>query len=98
MKLGRERYDLAFIDACHAEKWVLHDFEKVKKHCRWVAFHDIVLPGATVDRAWRKIKARHDRQWEFIDRTLGQTLGIGVIELKKSAPRKRPLPALRGKS
>lgn len=98
IKLGRERYDLAFIDACHAEKWALHDFQKVKNHCRWVAFHDIVLPRATVSRAWQKIKAGHPQNWEFIDRTLDKTLGIGVVAVAKPAPRKRKPPAARAKS
>jgi hypothetical protein len=89
LNLGQLKFDLAFIDACHAEEWVLHDFKKVHAHCRLVAFHDIVLPKATVRRAWQKIKEHEGRHWEFIDHSLEQTLGIGVVTVKHTRPGRR---------
>jgi predicted O-methyltransferase YrrM len=80
--LKEESFDLAFVDAKHEERWVRHDFEKVKAHCRLVAFHDIVLPGATVDKAWQQIRDEGMRYWEFIDESLPRTCGIGVVVLK----------------
>jgi predicted O-methyltransferase YrrM len=84
INLGSESYDLAFIDACHAESAVLRDFEKVRHNCNYIAFHDIVFKNATVDRAWQKVKKQFNNYWEFIDRTSMMPFGIGVVLLKGS--------------
>ncbi|MBI3881184.1 MAG: class I SAM-dependent methyltransferase [Verrucomicrobia bacterium] len=87
LSLAGETYDLAFIDARHLERWVLHDYEKVKPHCRFVAFHDIVLTNASVDKAWQRIKSRHARHWEFIETAIPPECrcGIGVVEINPAA-------------
>lgn len=77
----RGQFDLAFIDATHEENWVWHDFNKVKDNCRFVAFHDIVLRNASVDKFWNAAKKRY-QHWEFIDRSLPETAGIGVLKVK----------------
>lgn len=83
MYLQDERFDMAFIDARHIEKWVLQDFEKVKNNCRFVAFHDIVLEGSTVGLAWAKIKSQYPEHWEFIDleAPANARCGIGVVKI-----------------
>jgi len=75
-----EDVDMSFIDATHKRHWVWHDFRKVKDHSRFVAFHDIVLRGATVDSFWREVKSRYE-SWEFVDTSLPETCGIGVLKL-----------------
>lgn len=79
--LGRKRYDAAFIDARHLERYVMRDYEKVKDNCGLVGFHDIVLQGATADKAWARIKDNHPRVWEFIDTSAPAhaRCGIGVV-------------------
>jgi hypothetical protein len=81
-------YDMVFIDACHTEAWVRHDFDKVRAHARFVAFHDIVLKGCTVNRFWLQVRDYYP-SWEFIDTTLPETCGIGVLDLSTKAPRGR---------
>jgi hypothetical protein len=77
-------FDLAFIDACHTEEWVRHDAEKVRTHARFVAFHDIVLKGCTVDRFWLQVRDQYP-SWEFIDTTLPETCGIGIVDLGRAS-------------
>lgn len=77
-----EQFDLAFVDACHQEEWVWHDFGKVRANCRFVAFHDIVLQGgSTVYKFWEVARRRYP-SWEFIDRDLSQTCGIGILQVR----------------
>lgn len=80
IQLGDERFDAAFIDAFHKEAWVMADYEKVRHHCRIVGFHDIVLVGASVDRAWERIK-RGRVHHEFIDQfaPVEARCGIGCV-------------------
>jgi hypothetical protein len=80
MNLKDEEFDMAFIDATHTEEAVFHDFNKVKQHCRYVAFHDIVLPEWGVGKVWEKIKSLNSH-WEFVDKKVPQTCGIGVISI-----------------
>ena len=75
------QFDMAYIDACHKEHWVWHDFNKVKEHCRFVAFHDIVLRGATVNKFWEVARGQYP-SWEFIDHSLSETCGIGVLQIQ----------------
>lgn len=84
MTLGNEYYGAAFIDARHIERWVLHDYEKVKKHARIIGFHDIALQGSTVQPAWAHIKQQHHRWWEFIDQSapVEARCGIGVVDTR----------------
>lgn len=82
--LTGERYDLAFVDARHVEKWVLHDFQKVRGHAKYVAFHDIELQGSSVGLAWAKIKAEFPTRWvEFVDQSAPPEArcGIGLVEI-----------------
>lgn len=81
MNLRAEKFDAAFIDARHVERWVLQDFEKVRRNCPLVGFHDIVLTGSTVGDAWLKIKQRR-RAWEFVNMATPAEgrCGIGVVE------------------
>lgn len=81
MDLGDEQYDMGFIDATHAERWVWHDFRKLRPHCRFVAFHDIVLANATVDKFWMAVRDKYP-SWEFIDRSIPTTCGIGVLKIR----------------
>lgn len=81
MNIDGEKYDLSYIDACHKRDAVWSDFNKVKDHSRFVAFHDIVLTGgSTVDQFWKEIKQQY-KHWEFIDKSLPETCGIGVVEI-----------------
>jgi hypothetical protein len=85
LRLGDQRFDAAFIDARHVEKWVLQDFEKVRRNCRMVAFHDIVLQGSTVGLAWERIKDEHPGRWEeFVDQQAPPEArcGIGLVRLE----------------
>lgn len=79
MNLTNERYDAAFVDARHEERWVLQDFEKVRNSCNMVGFHDILRPG--VDRAWSKIRAEHSEHWEFTVTDIPEVArcGIGAV-------------------
>jgi hypothetical protein len=82
LNLKDEQYDLTYIDACHQEQWVWHDFLKVKTHSRFVAFHDIVLAdGSTVSKFWQVAKNQYP-SWEFIDTSLPETCGIGVLQVR----------------
>lgn len=83
MNLGTDQLDAVFIDARHVEKWVLHDFDKVKNNCRIVGFHDIALIGSTVGLAWNQIKKDH-KYFEFIDLSapVEARCGIGVVMLR----------------
>lgn len=75
-------FDMTFIDATHQERWVLNDFNKTKDKSKYIGFHDISLRnGATVSVFWEKIKKDY-QHWEFIDTSLEETCGIGVIKLK----------------
>jgi predicted O-methyltransferase YrrM len=79
--LGKERFDAAFVDARHLEHWVMQDHEKVRHNCRIVGFHDIVLQGSTVDKAWARIKAGAKNSYEFINPETPPEArcGIGVV-------------------
>jgi hypothetical protein len=81
INLESEQFDIAFIDANHTEENVSRDFEKIKFNCRFVALHDIVLPTASVGKAWSKIKNSHQKWWELIDRAIPHTCGIGIVQL-----------------
>lgn len=80
--LKEERYDLTLVDARHQEEWVRIDFERVRNNSSYVAFHDIVLPGrrTSVDRFWATVKDVH-QSWEFIDKSLNVTCGIGLLRI-----------------
>lgn len=81
MDVSSERFDAAFIDARHVERWVLQDYEKVTQaKPRVVAFHDIRLNGATVAPAWDKIRINHPVSIDLIDPSVPQPIqwGIGV--------------------
>jgi hypothetical protein len=85
MDLKDEQYDAAFIDARHLERWVLHDYGKVKDHARLVAFHDIELWDGEkqhVKRAWERIQPQHDISWTFIDWSIPPEgrCGIGAVQ------------------
>jgi cephalosporin hydroxylase len=81
INLGQETFDLCYIDADHTEESVRNDFEKVKNNCRYVAFHDIVLQDSTVNAYWEEIKHQYEYV-EFIDRSLPQTCGVGILKIK----------------
>lgn len=86
LRLKEERFDVCFIDAMHLEDWVLKDFEKTRRNCRFIAFHDIVWKnGSTVDLAWAKIKVQGVRHWEIIETSVPENcrFGIGVVEMGK---------------
>ncbi len=82
-RLNGRRFDMAFIDARHNEKNVLRDYSLVVGGCRFVAFHDIVLQGASVDVAWKQIKSKHKEHWEFIDYSIPEhaRCGIGIVKV-----------------
>ena len=60
------------------------DFEMVKDHCKYIAFHDIACTIRTIEvkRFWDEIKGDY-RHWEFhnTDPNLKEPVGIGVIKL-----------------
>lgn len=82
MQLGEESFDAAFVDARHVERWVLHDFEKVRRNAKIVGFHDIVLQGSTVGLAFDKIRKTHRKSWSFVDNEIPveARCGIGAVE------------------
>lgn len=81
MNLRDLQFDAALIDARHVKKWVLHDYRKVLPNAALIAFHDIVLEGASVGEAWHEIRTRHQLTWEFVDLTIPveARCGIGVL-------------------
>lgn len=101
--LKAEKYDLAFIDATHEEEWVWHDFNKVRDHAKFVAFHDIVLPGgSTVYKFWEVAKTQYPF-WEIVDRNSPITCGIRRLpgaahapasSAHRSSPDRAALPSL----
>lgn len=86
LHLNGERFDAVFIDARHLHRHVMRDFNRVKGNASLVGFHDIVLKGATVDQAWRKIRET-GRSWEFVDQVgpPEARCGIGVVEVASGA-------------
>ena len=80
IELGKERYDLTLIDARHQDEWVTLDFERVRNNSNYVSFHDIVLPGrrTSVDKFWNRVKPQF-KHWEFINKDLPVTCGIGLL-------------------
>jgi len=83
-KMDRE-YDLCFIDANHSYKGVKKDYEKVKKYCKTIAFHDIVTVNARkpdqicVRHLWKEIEADHKIEFITVDPRISLMSGIGVI-------------------
>jgi tRNA A58 N-methylase Trm61 len=75
-----ENFDLAFVDARHSMKLVRNDFNKVKDHSKYVAFHDIINPYASVTEVWEPLKKQY-KHWEIIDSNESYSCGIGVIKL-----------------
>ncbi len=85
LELGDRQFGAAFIDANHSEEYVLSDFGKVRNNARICGFHDIVLKGATVDKAWKKIKDQYPKAFsEFIDLEIPDfaRCGVGMIRLR----------------
>lgn len=80
MRLGKLRFDMAFVDARHIKHWVLRDWNKVRGNSRLVAFHDIGLATSTVGEAWNEIKAGR-RHVEIFDPEIPveKRCGIGVV-------------------
>lgn len=76
--------DYCFIDGDHSYAGVKMDFEMVKDHCKYIAFHDIActIPGIAVKQLWDEIKGDY-KHWEFhnTDPNLAIPVGIGVIKV-----------------
>jgi hypothetical protein len=75
MDVRAESFGAAFIDARHVERWVLADFERVRKSAEIVGFHDILRPG--VDLAWAKIK-RTGSFMEFCNTDVPKAAQCGI--------------------
>ena len=75
-------FDLAFIDADHAEAACLADYEMISPYARIVAFHDLVehtTPG--VAKVWADVTGAE--KVEFVEQYAGvadATYGIGAVE------------------
>jgi len=86
-----QRVDLCFIDASHAYKDVLADYQEFAPHCKYAMFHDIhdfnqivdKNMGGGVARFWADLKANMNRErWvEFVETraVYPPTLGIGLV-------------------
>lgn len=83
MDVSGEWFEAGFIDARHHEGWVLHDFEKLKRSCGIIGFHDIVLVGGTVGLAWHKIKTGR-QHCEFVTSDMPESArcGIGAASMR----------------
>jgi hypothetical protein len=84
-KLGP--YDAAFIDGDHQITGVTRDWKNYGKMSRIVSFHDVGWKRpegyanskiVEVPELWNKLKKKY-RAEEFIDRSTGGNMGIGVV-------------------
>lgn len=84
---GLAPFDAVFIDGDHALPGVTRDWENFGQMARVVAFHDVgfIKPAdysnakmVEVPILWDRIKRRF-RHVEFIDRSTGGNMGIGVL-------------------
>lgn len=80
-------FDAVFIDGDHELKGVTRDWNTYGAMARIVAFHDVAwqVPWGyanskfvEVPALWNELKARH-RHEEFVDRSTGGNMGIGVL-------------------
>jgi hypothetical protein len=88
MDISGERFDAAFVDARHIDRWVMQDYGKVlAARPKLIGFHDILLARSTVCDAWAKIKTRHPVKWELVDSAIPEQLrwGIGVVKVDANA-------------
>jgi predicted O-methyltransferase YrrM len=81
-------FDACLIDADHELKGVTKDWENYGPMCRIVAFHDIgwqkpegyMQPKLVeVPVLWSQLKDTYHQTREFIDRSTGGNMGIGVL-------------------
>lgn len=81
-------FDAAFIDADHEYRGVIRDWKNYGRMARIVAFHDIgwIKPIGynnsklvEVPLLWAELKRKGYRNTEFIDRSDGGNMGIGVL-------------------
>lgn len=80
-------FDAVFIDADHEYEGVVRDWKNYGRMARIVAFHDVgwVKPegyantkSVEVPMLWNDLKEKY-RSEEFIDRSTGGNMGIGVL-------------------
>lgn len=80
-------FDAVFIDADHEYRGVIQDWKNYGPMAKVVAFHDVgwVMPKGysnpkvvEVPRLWEELKLNY-RHEEFIDRSTGGNMGIGVL-------------------
>ena len=79
--------DFCFIDGDHSYEGVKQDFEMVKDHCKYVAFHDTKLELGRIEvyKFWNEIKEMYpNNHWEFNNTKEGfpVPVGIGVVKLR----------------
>jgi predicted O-methyltransferase YrrM len=81
-------FDACLIDADHELKGVTKDWENYGPMCRLVAFHDVAWQKpegyaqaklVEVPVLWSQLKDTYHRTKEFIDRSTGGNMGIGVL-------------------
>lgn len=80
-------FDAAFIDGDHELRGVTLDWQNYRKMARIVAFHDVGWQrpegyfnskAVEVPELWNELKTKY-RSEEFIDRSNGCNMGIGVL-------------------
>jgi predicted O-methyltransferase YrrM len=82
-KLRQQSLDFLFIDGDHSYEGVKADFEMYSPLVRdggMIAFHDVAQDSPTIKvrRFWNEIKSSFVHK-EFIDRSDGRALGVGIL-------------------
>lgn len=78
--------DMVFIDGCHTYWCIMEDYQRaLNLGAKYIVFHDIVSQSSSSCKiAWKDIKKKHKKTFEFTDQydsVTGTYMGIGVVEI-----------------